>query len=74
MKRSLSLIVHVFLTILSPLLACFGCSSRSPSAPPSSPRIRWRGQETDYDNAAELESPRRPGPASASQSQKVQKP
>lgn len=74
MKRSFSLILQAFLTILSPLLACFGCSSRSPSAPPSSPKIRWRGQETDYHHTTELESPRRPDPVSDPQSQEVQKP
>jgi len=73
-KCSLSLILKAALAILSPLLASFGCGSRGPAAPPPPPKIRWRGEETGYQNTTELESNRRPEPAPGKQSQEIPKP
>ena len=67
MKRSLSLVVKTTLAMLSSLLAFFGCGgNRDPSAPPSKPKIRWRGEETDYRNVTETE-PNRPSDQSTAQ-------
>jgi hypothetical protein len=73
-KRSFSVIARAALAVLSPILACFGCGGGRDPAPPPPPKIRWRGEETGYQNTTELESNRRPEPAPEKQSQEIPKP
>jgi hypothetical protein len=73
MKRSLSLFAKAVLAMLSSLLAFLGCGgSRDPSAPPSKPKIRWRGEETDYRNVTEAEPNRRPDQTTAQTPEELQ--
>jgi hypothetical protein len=73
MKRPFSLILRAALAIVSPLLACFGCGgSRGPSSPPPNPKVRWRGEETGYQNTTQLQSSRRSDPATNTHKQETQ--
>jgi hypothetical protein len=74
LKQSLSVTLKAALAILSSLLACIGCGgNRESSAPPLSPKIRWRGEDTDYRNVTQSEAKRGPDQPAA-KSEEIQNP
>ena len=50
MKRSLPLAFGILVKLGSCLAACIGCSSKNPPEQEPSRVIRWKGQNTGYEN------------------------
>lgn len=61
MKHALRRIAVFCVKLSAALATCWGCSGPSERpAKPSTPKIRWQGQESGYRNETPPQSPDRP--------------